>query len=189
MGSLDLSSCWCMSGASTFCASQTAVWQKEQKHLSHTWYKCSAMAALMHRAASQIQGLCLWVAAWSAGAVWAKESRAAGLCQGNDLCILGGEHAVDCARCSWAGCVFHTLYPQPKVLLQIYAQLILLCRKEFFSTQLCYFIFLKWPICVQWSSWLRFILGAILAAPALRVMANAGSKQFGNPDNLMQNQK
>lgn len=84
---------------------------------------------LLHRAASQIQGLCLWVAAWCAGAVWAKEGRAAGLCQGNDLCILGGGSLLWTALGAVGLAVFSSsLYPQPKVLLQIYAQLILLCR-------------------------------------------------------------
>lgn len=44
---------------------------------------------------------------------------------------------------------FPAALPQPKALLKIYAQLVLLCRLELFSAQLCCFMLLKWPICVQ----------------------------------------
>lgn len=45
---------------------------------------------LVHRAALQVAGLCLWVALCSAGTASAKENTGAGHCQGNGFCVLYG---------------------------------------------------------------------------------------------------
>lgn len=100
MGSLDLSSCWCMGGdrgktAPTFCVSQTAAWHTQQKHLHHGWYKYSAMAPLhAPRSIANTRSVPLGgrMICWDSVGQGKQSCRS--LPRRWPLCSLRGEHAV-----------------------------------------------------------------------------------------------
>lgn len=158
------------------------------QHLCQEQSQHPAMAPACATAVTPTQPLAPGIS----GICWDSRSQGsggAGPCQGKAFVFsMGKGVCCRCSWCSWIGFVFQQPYAQTKASLQIYAQLILLCRWEFFSAQLCCFVLLKWPICVQWLGWLLFTLGIMLAALTLQVVARAGCVQCGSPANLMQQQ-
>lgn len=120
MSSPDLSSCWCRGGERGKNSTRILCIPNNSATKSPQPCVVSVLSHGLSFGTEQHHKLCLWVAVWSAGTAWAKESRAAGLCRGSGLGVLCGGSMLWTTHGAVGLAVFSTCpCLQAKVLLQI----------------------------------------------------------------------